>query len=133
MSNYSHYNYVSKNQSSLSKWSRNHTCDININGCEGCERHGSDILRSNPEIEEGSGFVVQRLRDQNGCRAIFTIWREVETNGHVGFGHHPVLQVVGHSRIAQLRGRLDCLNGRKSYIKIIKMILQVTFRLAGGG
>lgn len=93
----------------------NQTCNVDINGGEGCERHRGNILRSNSQREKGRGFIVQRLRHQNGRRAVFTIGREVESDRHVGFGHHPVLQVIGHSGVAQLRGGLDSLDGRGKY------------------
>lgn len=85
------------------------TRDVNINSCEGCKRHRGHVLGSDPQREIGRGLVVQRLGHQNGRRAIFPVGREVETNRHVGFGHHAVLQVVGHPRVAQLRGGLDSL------------------------
>lgn len=97
-----HKQNVAKNKS--------HTCYIDINYSESSERNRSDVLRSNPEREKGRGLVVQRLGHQDGRGAVFAVWGKVETNWHVGFGDHPILQVVRHPRVAQLRRRLDCLN-----------------------
>lgn len=87
------------------------TCDVDINGGEGGERHRRHVLRPHPEVEEGCGLVVQRLRHQDGRRAVLAVRGEVEPDGHVGLGHHAVLQVVGHPGVAQLGRRLDGLDG----------------------
>lgn len=93
---------------------KSHTCYVDINCSESSERHCSNILSSNPEIEKGRSLVVQRLGHQNGRGAVFAVRGEVETNWHVGFGDHPILQVVRHPWVTQLRCRLDCLNNMRS-------------------
>jgi len=86
------------------------TCNIDINCRESGKRHRGHILRSNPKREDGRGLVVQRLGHQNGRWAVLAVGREVETNRHIGFGDRAILQVIGHPRITQLRGRLDGLD-----------------------
>lgn len=98
--------------------STNHTCDIDINCSESCKRNCSHVLRSDPERKKGCCLIVQRLRHQNGRRAIFTVGGEIETNWHVGFRNHPVLQVVCHPWVTQMRGCFDCLNRMRSYVMI---------------
>lgn len=93
--------------------SGNPTCNVDINGGEGCERHRGNVLRSNSQMEKRRGFVIQRLGHQDGRGAVFTVRGEVEPDRHVGFGHHPVLQVVGHPGVTQLGGGFEGLEWRR--------------------
>lgn len=103
--------HINEQKRQLERAAETPTCDVDINGGEGGEGHRRHVLRSDPKVEEGSGLVVQRLGHQDGRRAVLAVRGQVETHGHVGLGHHAVLQVVGHPGVAQLGGRLDCLEG----------------------
>lgn len=113
---FSHLRKITVRRKKLKESCKSHTCYIDINCSESSERNRSNVLRSNPERENGCGLVVQRLGHQNGRGAVFAVGGKVEANWHVGFGDHPILQVVRHPRVAQLRRRLDCLNKMRSWI-----------------
>lgn len=80
----------------------NYTCNIDVNSGESCKRNRGHVLCTDPQRKIRCGLIVQRLRHQDGCRAIFTVGGQIETNRHVGFRNHPVLKVVRHPWVTQM-------------------------------
>lgn len=89
------------------------TCDIKIDRSEGCQGDCSHILSPDPQYEVPGGLIVQGLSHQDGGRAVLTVRGQIEAYRHVGLRHHPILQVIGHSRVPQWRGGLDSLGYRE--------------------
>lgn len=89
------------------------TCHVDVDGGEGRERHGGDVLDSHPEREEARCLIVEVLGHQDGRRAVGPVGLDVEPHRHVGLGHLTLLQVVGHTGVAKRRRRLDGLMGER--------------------
>lgn len=92
------------------------TCNIDIDCREGSQGNSCHVLRPHTQWEVRRCLVVEWLWHQDRCRAVLTVWGEVEPYWHVGFRDHPVLQVVGHPWVAQMRGGFDCLSRMGSEI-----------------
>lgn len=85
------------------------TRHVDVDGGEGGERHGGDVLHSHSEREEASRLVVQVLGHQDGRRAVRPVRFDVEPNRHVGLRHLTLLEVVGHTGVTEWGRRLDGL------------------------
>lgn len=91
-----------------------HTCDINIDRGECCQRNCSHILCSHPQQKPLGCFIIQWLSYQDWSRTIVSVWSQVETNWHVGLWDKPLLQVVSDTGISKGRSCFDCLHSSKS-------------------
>lgn len=91
------------------------TCDVDVHGGEGCQRHCSDILSSDPQHKVPGGLIVQRLCYQDGGRTVLTVRGQVEADRHVSLWDHSVCQVVGYPWVSKRRGRFDGLCEMKTW------------------
>lgn len=93
------------------------TRHVDIDGGEGGERHGRDVLHAHSQREEARCLVVEVLSHQDGRRAVRPVRFDVEPHRHVGFWHLTLLQVVRDPRVTKWRRRFDRLvKGQKGLI-----------------